>query len=169
MIRFFSRILRACLLRAELYEEVEADHAATYQAGAVVVLSSVASGLGGSRNLQTLILSIAAFLLGWVFWAFLTSWIGTRLLPEPQTESNPGELLRTLGFASAPGILRLLGLIPGVGEVVFWLTSVWMLTAMVVAVRQALDYTSTLRAVIVCAIGWLLHFAVIWLSTIQAS
>ncbi len=96
-------------------------------------------------------------LLGWYVWAFLTYYIGTRLLPEPQTEADHGQLLRTIGFASAPGLIRVLGIIPGLATIVFAVAGVWMLIAMVIAVRQALDYTSTWRAVGVCAIGWVVQ------------
>lgn len=65
--------------------------------------------------------------------------VGTTFLAEPQTRADHRELLRTLGFASAPGVLRLLGSIPGLTVVVFGVTNVWMLVAMVLAVRQALD------------------------------
>jgi hypothetical protein len=38
-----------------------------------------------------------------------------------------------------------------------------MLIAMVIAVRQALDYTSTLRAVGVCIIGWIIQMITLML------
>jgi hypothetical protein len=95
-------------------------------------------------------------LLGWYSWAYLTYFIGTKFLAEPQTRANHGELLRTLGFSSAPGVLRLLGLVPGLTVVVFAVVHIWMLVAMIVAVRQALDYTSVVRASVVCTIGWLI-------------
>ncbi|MFO8048990.1 MAG: hypothetical protein R6U29_08155 [Desulfosudaceae bacterium] len=75
------------------------------------------------------------------------------MLPEPQTESSPGELLRTIGFSSAPGLIRVLAIIPGLATIVFLISGVWMLVAMIIAVRQALDYQSTPRAVGVCVIG----------------
>jgi hypothetical protein len=84
-----------------------------------------------------------------------------RLLPQPQTRSNVGELLRTIGFATAPGCLRVLGVLPGVTIPVFAVTAVWMLAAMVVAVRQALDYDSTARALAVCGVGWLLTIVIV--------
>ena len=99
-------------------------------------------------------------LLGWVTWAFLTYIIGTRLLAEPQTRADVGEMMRTLGFAQAPGLLRVLGGFPGVGPIVLSIASIWMLVTMVVAVRQALDYTSTVRAVGVCLVGWVLSIAI---------
>jgi hypothetical protein len=77
----------------------------------------------------------------------------TKLLPEPQTHANHGELLRTIGFSSTPGLLRLFGVIPGLTSPVFVVTHVWMLVAMIIAVRQALDYVSILRAVAVCVLG----------------
>jgi hypothetical protein len=49
---------------------------------------------------------------------------------------------------------------PGVTVPVFAATAVWMLAAMVVAVRQALDYTSTMRAAAVCVLGWSLAIGI---------
>ena len=121
----------------------------------VVLLSSVAGGIG-SVGLGTggVIMGSVAALIGWVAWAFLTCFIGTRLLAEPQTRADAGELMRTLGFAQSPGLVRIVGIVPGVGPLVLGIVSIWMLVAMVIAVRQALDYTSTWRAVGVCLVGW---------------
>jgi hypothetical protein len=87
--------------------------------------------------------------------------IGTKLLPEPQTKADHGELLRTIGFSSAPGMLRILSIIPGLMWIVYTISGIWMLVAMVVAVRQALDYQSTLRAVGVCLIGWIIQALIV--------
>jgi hypothetical protein len=94
-------------------------------------------------------------------WAYLTYFIGTRLLPEPETRATPAELLRAIGFSSSPGLIRVLGVIPGLTAPVFFIAGVWMLSAMVIAVRQALDYRSTLRAVGVCLIGWVVQALVL--------
>jgi len=99
-------------------------------------------------------------LIGWFIWAGLTYLIGTKLLPEPETRADFGELLRTIGFSSSPGLIRVLGLVPGLTGIVFFVSGVWMLTAMIIAVRQALDYRSTLRAVGVCVIGWIVQAVV---------
>jgi len=103
---------------------------------------------------------IAAF-IGWFIWAYLTYLIGTKVLPEPQTEADLGQLLRTIGFSSSPGLLRVLGFIPLLGGVLILAAGIWMLVAMVVAVRQALDYQSTPRAVVVCIIGWFVQVIII--------
>lgn len=154
-----ERMLRAAKLDASLYEEVEADREALKQATVVVVLASMAAGVGASalRGIEGLVFVSVSALAGWYVWAFLTYWIGTRLLPEPQTKADYGELLRTIGFSSSPGVLRVLGIIPGLTGLVFVVVSVWMLVAMVIAVRQALDYTGTWRAVAVCVIGWIVQ------------
>jgi len=159
MSSFTDRIIRAAKLDVSLYEEVEADKGAMGQAMAVVVLSSIAAGVGiiGSGGLGGILIGTIAALIGWYVWAYLTYFIGTKFLPEPQTKTNHGELLRTIGFSSSPGLIRVLGIIPGLGRIVFIVASVWMLTAMVIAVRQALDYKSTLRAVGVCVIGWIIQ------------
>jgi hypothetical protein len=97
----------------------------------------------------------AAALALWAAWSMITLEIGVRLLPEPQTRADFGELLRTTGFASAPGLLRVAGILPGMTRPVFVISAIWMLAAMVLAVRQALDYTRVGRAVAVCVLGWL--------------
>ena len=159
---FVNRMMRAAKLDVNLYEEVEADKTAMGQAVAVVILSSVAAGLGGiaKGGMGGLVVGAVAALVGWLIWAYLTYLIGTKLLPEPQTKADYGELLRTIGFSSSPGIIRVLGIIPGLFWIVSTVASVWMLVAMVIAVRQALDYSNTLRAVGVCAIGWVIQILI---------
>jgi len=158
MAGFGNRIIRAAKLDAELYEEVEADESSLGQAMGVVVLSSVAAGIGSvSAGLMGLLLGVIVALAGWYIWAYLTYFIGAKLLPEPQTSADHGELLRTIGFASSPGLIRVLGVVPAMRGMVFLLASIWMLVAMIIAVRQALDYTSTLRAIGVCVIGWIVQ------------
>ncbi|MBN2397339.1 MAG: YIP1 family protein [Deltaproteobacteria bacterium] len=163
MSTFQNRIIRAAKLDVHLYEEVEADKGAMGQAMAVVVLSSLAAGIGSFRTggFGGIVIGTVAALAGWYLWAWLTYLIGTKLLPEPQTHSDPGELLRTIGFSSSPGLIRVVGFIPGLGQAVFLVASIWMLVAMVIAVRQALDYTTTLRAVGVCLIGWAIQIVII--------
>jgi len=160
MSTFLDRLTGAMCLNAGMFEEIEADSTATRQAMIVVVLSSVAAGIGtlsvGRFQIETLTLGTLAALIGWIAWASVTYLIGTHLLAEPQTRANLEELLRTTGFASAPGVLRVIGVVPGFGGSVYLATSIWMLAAMVVAVRQALDFTTTGRAVAVCAAGWVL-------------
>ncbi len=158
MENIVNRVFRAIKLDANLYEEVEHDPSAMSQAVVVVVLSSIAAGIGyASHGIGILIAGIISSLLAWYVWAYITYFVGTRLLPEPQTQADHGELLRTLGFASAPGLIRVLGIIPGVGPTIDIVAGIWMLAAMVVAVRQALDYTSTFRAIGVCIIGWIIN------------
>jgi hypothetical protein len=165
MASMVDRMIRAAKLDVQLYEEVEADKGALGQAMAVVVLSSIAGGIGSGRlgGLTGFFVGTVSALIGWFIWAALTYFIGTRLLPEPTTRADVGELLRTTGFSSSPGLIRVLGLVPGITEIIFLVSGVWMLTAMIIAVRQALDYRSTLRAVGVCVIGWVVQMVVIML------
>jgi len=154
-----NRMIRAAKLDPNLYEEVEADTGALSQAMTVVVLSSIASGIGMFEKLgiSGLLMGTFAALIGWYVWAYLAYFIGTKLLPEPQTHADLGQLLRTTGFSSSPGLIRILGIIPGLSGIVFFVASIWMLVAMVIAIRQALDYSGTLRAFGVCVIGWLIQ------------
>ncbi len=157
MTNFMDRIIRAAKLDVNLYEEVEADKGALRQAMGVVVLSSIAAGLGSIERIgfSGILIGTITALISWYVWAYLTYFIGTKLLPEPKTKADHGELLRTVGFSSSPGLIRVLGIIPGLARIVFLVAAIWMLVAMVIAVRQALDYRSTLRAIGVCVVGWI--------------
>jgi hypothetical protein len=153
---FFNRMLRAALFDAEIYEEVEADRNATRQSAAVVLLAALGIGIGSWANagLEGAVVSALAVLVGWYAWAYITCVIGTRLLPQSQTVADHGELLRTIGFSAAPGTLAIFGLIPGLNPWLFLVVGTWLLIAMVIAIRQALDYTSTFRAILVCLVGF---------------
>ncbi|MDZ7697826.1 MAG: YIP1 family protein [Deltaproteobacteria bacterium] len=155
-----DRMIRASKLDAGVYEEVEKDPSTMGQAVMVVVISSVAAGIGSMAvtGFSGLVVGTLVALAGWFLWSFLTYIIGTKMLPEPQTKADYGELLRTIGFSSAPGVIRVLAFIPVVGLLINFLAGIWMLVAMVIAVRQALDYQSTGRAVGVCLIGWVVQF-----------
>jgi len=159
MSNYTDRIIRAAKLDVNVYEEVEADKGALGQAMGVVVLSSVAAGVGSisTGGVSGIFIGTIASLIGWYVWAYLTYFIGTKLLPEPQTQADHGELLRTIGFSSSPGLIRVVGIIPTLTAFVFLVASIWMLVAMVIAVRQALDYQSTMRAIGVCLIGWIIQ------------
>ena len=160
---FKNRIIRAAMLDSNLYEEVEADKSAQGQAMATVVLASIAAGIGlyKTGGFSGIITGAMAALISWYVWAYLTYLIGTKFLSGPQTQADLGELLRTIGFASSPGLLRVFYFIPGVGVPIYLISSLWMLVAMIIAVRQALDYNSTLRAVGVCVIGYIIQIFVL--------
>ena len=159
MSSFNDRLIGAAKLDVKIYEEVEADRGALNQAMGVVILSSAAAGVGiiGTAGVKGILMGTIVALIAWFVWAYLTYFIGTKILPEPQTKADLGELLRTIGFSSSPGISRILGIIPGLGGIIFAVAGIWMLIAMIVAIRQALDYQSTWRAVGVCVIGWIIQ------------
>jgi hypothetical protein len=162
MASLTERMLGAAKLDAATYEEVEADTTATPQAMLVVVLANLAAGIGALRELgfAGLLVTTLIALIGWYAWAFVVYLVGTRFLPGPRTQADVGQLLRTLGFSAAPGLIRVLGIVPGLNWLVSLVAALWMLAAMVVAVRQALDYEGTGRAVVVCLIGFAVYIVV---------
>jgi len=163
MNNLVERMIRAAKLDVNLYEEVEADRTALGQSMTVVILSSLAAGIGSvtQGGVSGIIMGTIAALIGWLIWSYVTYIVGTKLLSTPETRADYGELLRTIGFSSSPGIIRILGIIPGLGAIVFFVAGIWMFVTMIIAVRQALDYTSTLRAVGVCIIGAIIQGIVI--------
>ncbi|MBW2233318.1 MAG: hypothetical protein JRH17_23290 [Deltaproteobacteria bacterium] len=166
MAGILHRMVRASMLDSEIYEEVEADKSAMGQALTVVLISAVAAGIGSYDNggADGILWGTVAALVGWYVWAYVTYFIGTRFLPTEDTVADHGELLRTIGFSSAPGILRVFCLIPAIAGPLYLICTAWMMIAMVVAVRQALDYVSTGRAIAVCAIGFPIYAVLLAVS-----
>ena len=159
---FVNRIIRACKLETNLYEEVEADKSATLQAALVVVLSSLAAGVGAlSLGASNFLMAPILSLVSWYIWAYLIYFIGVKLFPEPNTKADHGELLRTIGFSSAPGLIRVFGFTPELMTITFVGGGIWMVVAMIIAGRQALDYESTWRAIGVVVIGFLVQAIVL--------
>jgi hypothetical protein len=162
-----DRMIRAARLDVALYNEVEADLSATSQALTVVIISSVAAGIGGaiagaiagrpSAIIGGLIGGIVAALLGWLVWSYVMYFVGTRMFGGTATY---GELLRTTGFATSPGVLRILSFIPVVGGLISLVVAIWMIVTGFVAVREALDIStgSTIATIIV---GIIAEFIVI--------
>jgi len=161
---FAYRLLGAAMLDGGMYESVEADRRTTYQAVAAVLLASLAAGIGAGdwlgNRVSTMAVASALALTTWAAWAMLIFQIGTRILPDSETKADWGQLLRTTGFAAAPGLLLVFGLVPQARPLVFAVTGAWMFAAMVFGVRHALDYRTTGRALAVCALATLLVLAV---------
>ena len=160
-----GRMIRAARLDPRLYAEVEADETTIGQAASIVLLAAFAGGINyPGAPFLILFGGLLAALVGWVLFAYVIYLIGAKLLPEPQTKANFGALLRTMGFANAPGVVKLLGIVPELRALVFFVAMVWVLVATVTAVRHALSYKSSWRAIGVCAIpllaSQLLLFAV---------
>ena len=156
-------MIGAAKLRTDTYEEVEADRSATIQAMSVVLLVALATGIGGlgAGGIPGLVGGVIAALVGWAIWAWITYLIGTTILRTPETDANWGQLARTLGYAQSPGVLKVFAVIPAIGPVVFAVVSIWQLVAMVIAIRQALDYTSTFRAIGVAIVGFIAYAVVL--------
>jgi len=164
MASFTGRMIGAAKLETATYEEVEHDQTAMGQAIGVVVLAAVASGIGSlGGGVSGLVTGIVLALVGWFIWAGIIFLVGTKILPEPQTKADLGQLLRTMGFAASPGVFNALGIIPLLGWIVRFGVMIWQLIAMVIAVRAALDYQKTEKAVLVCVIGWVAYMATVFL------
>ena len=157
-----SRMLGAARLNVETYEDVESDGGATLQALLIVILVTIASVIGNvlsggddinvtSALISGLVLGIA----GWAIWALVTWMIGATILKTEQTQADWGQLARGLGFAQTPKLLYVFIFIPIAGPIIGLVAFIWSFVCMVVAVRQSLDYTSTLRALFVIVISFI--------------
>jgi len=160
-------MMRAARLDVALYNEVEADLTATNQALTVVVITSLAAGIGAAiaaamrgqsgAAIGGLIGGIVSALLGWLVWSFVMYFVGTRLFHGTATY---GELLRTLGFATSPGVLRIFSFVPVIGGIITLIVAIWMIVTGFVAIREALDL-STGNTIATIIVGIIAEFVVI--------
>lgn len=174
MKRLLSRMLGASLLRAHTFEEVEADPRSLAQAGLVVLLACAAiagasamqglqAGVGDRRLAFQVVVAGVLPAVGWLFGSALVYMVGVSFLRGPRTVTDYPEVLRTTGFALSPGILRAFAWLPppALGLGIDLAATLWMLVAGVVAVRQALDFT-TAAAIGTCASAALLLWLLMW-------
>ena len=147
-----DRMRGAAMLDVATYEEVEADRSATGQALVVVILVAICSGIGSiNRGSSSILVAVIMGVVGWLIWSGVTMLVGTKLFGGT---ADWGELLRTLGFAQSPGVLALFAIIPILGVVVMLLVGLWQLVAGVIAIRQALDF-STGKAIATAVVAWI--------------
>jgi hypothetical protein len=159
-----NRLVGVLKLEASAYEDIERDPQANAQALTIVILASLAAGLGAglTLGLGALVRETVGAVAGWVMWAGVTYLLGTRVWPESETRTDMGELLRVIGFSYAPNFFSIFAVLPLVGSLVRGCVALWLLATTVVAVRQALDYRSTARAFQVVVVGWLIFVVIDW-------
>lgn len=169
-----DRAIRTAKLERAAYEEVEADQGATVQAGIVVAVGAIASAIGlaaastagavpgtigpngagaGGGLVSSVIGESITALIAWAAYAQVAFWVGTTVLKGPETHADWGQVARTLGFASAPRTLLILGVVPALFVPVSLVVAVWLLITTVVAVRAALD-VGTGRAIAIAIASW---------------
>ena len=155
---FLNRIYRSIKIDPDVFDEVQKDKKATIAAGIVVVISSLAAGIGASQlGAVNFFLAPALSLITWFVWAYIVYFVGVKLFPDPKTKTTHTALLRSIGFSSAPGIIRVFGFNEDLMTVTFIGSAFWMLASMVVAVKQTLNYKSLWKALGVVVIAWLVQ------------
>jgi hypothetical protein len=155
---YLNRLFRAAKLDTDLYDEVMADTKAMFQANMTVFIYSMAAAYGSFARSGTAGINFGMIttLFGWYVWAFSTYFISARLIPGAQSEIDRKSVLRALGFASSPGLIRIFGLFPGLSGVAFLVATIWMVAAAAVALKQAFNFESIYRAAGVSVIAWII-------------
>ena len=147
---FVERMVGAACLSVDTFEEVEHDQNATGQAAMVVAIVAVARGIGASGSgLTTASLAAVGALVMWCVWAGICYLVGVNFFGGKATW---GELLRTLGFAQAAGVLWIFAFIPVLGWPLYFLLPFWVAVAGFIAIRQALDIGNT-KTVLTILVG----------------
>jgi len=159
-----GRMIGAMKADVKILEEIEADPNALTQAITVIVIAGVAALIGNVFRIGIIggIIFLVAELIEYALFSLLVFLIGTKIMPEPATKADFAETFRTVGFAAAPGVFSVLAIIPFLGVLVSFVIRLWGLVIAVVAVRAALDYSNTARAIIVCLIAGLICWVVVF-------
>lgn len=160
MASFGDRVVGVLKLDVPTFEDIERDKTAMGQSISVIVIAAVASAIGTGRGYAIMRMPVTALvsIIAYLVWAVAVFVIGTKLMPESATKADFNETFRVVGFAAAPGLFNVLAILPILGYVVQLVVFGWTIAAMVIAVRQVLDYSTTVKAVIVCLIGFAAFF-----------
>jgi hypothetical protein len=162
MASFGERVVGAMTLKASTFQEVEQDTTAMGQAVGVIALAAVSTAIGNVwyGGFTGIVTGVLMSIIGYAVWALVVWLVGTRVMPDPATKADFPETFRTVAFAAAPGILGIVTIIPLLGWLLLFILWLWQIAAMVIAVREVLDYTDTVKAVIVVVIGFVVNFVV---------
>jgi hypothetical protein len=162
MASFGERVVGAMKLDPNTFEEIERDTTAMGQAVGVIALAAVSGGIGNVwyGGITGIVTGVIIALIGYVVWALVVWLIGTKVMPDPTTKADFPEAFRVIAFAAAPGVLGIVTIIPLLGWLLMFLLWLWSIAAMVVAVKQVMDYSTIGKAVIVVLIGFVLQLIV---------
>ncbi len=164
-----QRMIGAALFNRQTYEEIEADQDALGQAVLVVMLvtlcgvvGAIIGGLLGDASLLGIIVvAIGGLVFGiirWALWVSVMYLVGGKMLRTSDTQTSWAEVGRVIGFAYTPGVLSIFSFVPGIGILFPILGALWTLVAVTVAVRQAMDFESTGRAIGVVLLSAVIGF-----------
>ena len=156
-----DRMLGAALLETETYEEAALASSVWMQAALVVVITSVAAGIGNlGGGLTGFVVAFLGGLLGWGFCAFGSYWTAIKKFGIPRTETALAATVRGLGFASTPRLFLVFTFIPTIGFLIGLAVHTWTLITIGFAVKPALDL-DTRPSIMVALAGWL-PMLVVW-------
>jgi hypothetical protein len=159
---FGDRVVGAMRLDPNTFEDVERDPTAIGQSVGVIVLAAVAAGIGNIYwgGITGIVSAAMMSIIGFLIWSLIVWVIGTKVLPEPTTKADFAETFRVIGFSAAPGLASVITIVPLIGYLFMFLIWLWQMAAMVVAVKQVLDYSTLGKAVVVVLIGFVVNICI---------
>lgn len=153
-----DRIIRAIRLEPGLYREA-ADNEKLMSESLIIVVAvaligALGSVFGADRPFMSFMADLSnSILFGWLLWSLVAYFVGTAFF---EGKASVNELLRAIGFASAPRILSLFAAIPCIGWLIAVIGFVLSLIATVIAIREAMRF-DTDKAIVTAVIGFILY------------
>ena len=148
-----ERAQRVMQLQQPVFRTIARDPNATKQAAIVVAVVAIASAIGGAdEGAGGIFVGLIGAFLGWLIYAGMAWFFGTNIFGTPTTVTNWESLLRTLGYAQAPGILSIFGFIPLLGWIAALVGGIWAIVTAIIAIRETLGF-GTGRAIITAIVA----------------
>ncbi len=155
---FFKYCIGAIQLNPQTFSDIASDRGVLKQAIILAILSSITTGIGNASGYPERIPLAAGYaFVAWLAWVFLIYILGAKLFREADTQTNISTLLCIAGFASMPGLIRILAYLPPFAGIVSAGAMLWMLAMMVVGTKEALKYRQMPRAIAVTLLSWPLY------------
>lgn len=156
MKALFNRMLRAIKLDRHLFEEIVSDPSIQGQSIWAVAIYAMATGFGTFSMIGGTAVNIGLLsaMIAWYVWAFSLFYFGTRFLGGRTTSVDRKTIMRVTAFACAPGIFRLLGIIPKTTTIVFIVTSLWILIAAVIGLKAVFSESHSSKLAALTIVTW---------------
>jgi hypothetical protein len=136
---------RVIKLDQRLFEEIVSDPSSQGQSVWAMAIFAMATAFGFFSMVGGTAVNIGLIttMIAWYVWAFSVFYSGTRLFRGDGEGADRKTVLRVMAFACAPGVIRLLGVIPKSTIVILIISSIWILIAAIIGLKKVFPKTAT--------------------------
>ena len=145
---FLDIFFKSLKLDRNLYKDQKYfGEAGIYFAGLIMMLDGVAGAVAANTIVKTSIgISGLTAILTWLVWAIFIYVIGVKIFPEKESKVPFKQVLRAVGYAHAPGLIRFFAVTPDLILPIIFLTQFWIFASLIISTKQILNLKSNLKS-----------------------